>query len=221
MRFLILGPTEVWDDGRQLAIGGPQQRALLAVLLLEANRVIAADRLVAELWGDDPPPDARALLRGCVTRLRRALTADRLHTRPPGYLLEVRPGELDLHRFDTLETAARRALDTGSRPALEQAAEWLNEALQLWRGAAIEDLTPGICQAQAAQLAERRMVALSERIDADLYLGAHDRLVGELELQVRRYPLRERLWAQFMVALHGAGRPAEALAAYRKLRRIL
>src|SRR5689334_23331191 len=99
MRYRILGPLELWRDGRPASVGGPQQRALLAVLLLDANRVVSADRLVDQLWGERPPATARSLLQGCVAQLRRALhTGDRqpLVTRPPGYVLEVRPGELDL-----------------------------------------------------------------------------------------------------------------------------
>ena len=132
MQFRILGPVEVWDNGRPLAIGGPQQRALLAMLVLDANRVVSVDRLVTDLWSDQPPPDARALLRGCVARLRRALGGDRsaarparLVTRPPGYLIEVRPGELDLDRRHPLDPAARtqgsgvfKDLDDGLAPTL-------------------------------------------------------------------------------------------------------
>jgi DNA-binding SARP family transcriptional activator/tetratricopeptide (TPR) repeat protein len=242
MQFRILGPVEVCADGERLAIGGPQQRGLLAVLLLNANRVVSADRLIAELWGDQPPPDARALLRGCVLRLRRALDSagppTRVQTRPPGYLVEVQPGELDLDRFEELERAARQAMSDGTRrpapdaatrpapggaarPALELAAARLHEALALWRGPPLDDLPPDTCRADAARLAECRLAALSERIDTDLYLGRHERLVDELELHVRTYPLRERLWAQYLVTLHAVDRPTEALAAYRRLRELL
>ena len=123
MRYRILGPLEVRDHGRELPLGGPQQRTLLAVLLLNANQVVSVDALIEALWDEEPPPDARGLLRGCVTRLRRTLSGDGAHalvTRPPGYLLDVRPGELDLDRFLELERAAQEMV-CGSN--LERAAE--------------------------------------------------------------------------------------------------
>src|SRR2546429_1161614 len=125
MRFRILGSVEVWHDGRQVAVGGPQQRGLLALLLLSANRVVPVDRLIAALWGERPPPDARGLVQSCVARLRRALPADHtagqpLLTRSPGYMLRVRPGELDLDRFEELVAAAGRPVAADSTQALEQ-----------------------------------------------------------------------------------------------------
>ena len=227
MQFRILGPVEVIDGGVPVAVGGPQQRALLAVLLMNPNRVVSADRLVEDLWGDEPPPDARGLLRGCVARLRRALRHDRpaapdpLVTRPPGYLLTVAPGALDAHRVDELEAAAHRALAENSQAARERAAGLLREALGLWRGPALDDLTIGSCRAYAARLEERRLALLEQRIDVDLWLGRHADLAGELGGHVRAEPLRERLWAQLMLALCGADRRAEALAAFRRLRQLL
>ena len=228
MELRILGPVEAWDEGQRLALGGPQQRTLLAVLLLNANRVVSTDQLVAELWAEDPPPDARMLLRGCVARLRRTLrgerpatAAERLVTRPPGYLVEVRPDELDLDRFEELVRSARQSLGERSRSALHQAAGQLHEALALWRGPALNDLTAGACRPYAANLEERRLEVLEQRIDVDLALGRHPQLAGELEQHVREYPLRERLWAQLMVALYAADRQSDALAAYRQLRQIL
>jgi len=217
MRYRILGPPELLLDGRPVGVGGPQQRALLAVLLLEANRVVSADRLVDQLWGERPPPTARSLLQGCVAQLRRALRAgDRqpLVTRPPGYLLEVRPGELDLDRFEDLVARAGTATP-------DEASDLLHEALALWRGPFLDGIAVEACQAEAARMHERRLVALEQRVDADLLLGRHASLVGELRTQVREHPLRERLWAQYMLALHGADRRADALAAYREVRAAL
>lgn len=228
MQFRILGPVEVWDNGEPLVLGGPQKRALLAVLLLNANRVVSVDRLVEELWGDQPPPDARGLLRGCVARLRRALRGDRpatdadpLITRPPGYVLTVAPGTLDAHRVDELEAEAHRVLAEPAPEALDRAAELLREALALWRGPALDDLAAGCCGAYAARLEERRLALLEQRIDLDLSAGRHAELAGELPVHVQAQPLRERLWAQFMLALYGADRRAEALTAYRRPRRLL
>jgi DNA-binding SARP family transcriptional activator/tetratricopeptide (TPR) repeat protein len=214
MRFAILGPLEVsGEDGQRLPLGGPQQRALLAVLLLNAGRVVSTDRLIECLWGEEPPAAARSLLQGCVAGLRRALKAgagpDRqpLVTRAPGYCVEVRPDELDLDRFERLAAATQ-----------------LTEALALWRGPALDGLDGtalSACQADIARLEERRLAVLEQRIDADLRAGRHASLVGELESLVRAHPLRERLWALLMIALYRADRQADALAAYQRLRRTL
>jgi DNA-binding SARP family transcriptional activator/tetratricopeptide (TPR) repeat protein len=222
MRFRILGPLEVWDGSRRVPVGGPQQRALLALLLLNANRVAPVDQLVAYLWGERPPATARGLLQGCVAQLRRALPAgavDRpLVTRPPGYLLRVEPGELDLDRFEELVAAAGKTAVAGSPSALEAAAAQLSEALELWRGPPLGDVELAACQARATVLEERRLGVLERRVDLDLRLGRQAGLVGELRAQVRAHPLRERLWAQLMLALYGTDRQAEALAVYRELR---
>jgi DNA-binding SARP family transcriptional activator len=221
MRFAILGPLEARAGGRLLSLGGPQQRALLAVLLLNANRVVSTDRLAQCLWGDQPPPSARGLLQGCVAALRRVLHTEEdgerrqpLVTRVPGYLIEVRSGELDLDRFEELAARARHA-------APEQAAALLHEALALWRGPALEEITgPGL-RSEATHLAERRLAVLEERIDADLRMGRHAAVVAELRACVEANPLRERMWALLMLALHGADRQVEALAVYRRLRATL
>jgi DNA-binding SARP family transcriptional activator/tetratricopeptide (TPR) repeat protein len=228
MRFAVLGPVEVTVDGRALSIGGPQQRALLAALLLDAGRVVSVDRLVECLWGDRPPAAARTLLQGCVAGLRRALgsgrTLDpgrRLVTRAPGYRLDVHPGELDLDRFEQLVAEADRAAADGRRAAHERSAALFGEALAVWRGPALDGLTSGTCQADVVRLTERRLEVLERRVDIDLRLGRHAALVAELESLVRAHPLRERLWGQLMLALHGADRQADALAAYRRSRQIL
>ncbi|HYS35434.1 MAG TPA: BTAD domain-containing putative transcriptional regulator [Pseudonocardiaceae bacterium] len=224
-RFGILGPLEVLADGRPVALGGPQQRGLLAVLLLDANRVVSRARLVSDLWGQDPPATARSLLHGCVAGLRRVLPKSpdglRLVTRPPGYLLRVAPGELDVDRFDELAGSIGSGRAAGSalnQPPDQDCAATLRAALALWRGPALYDLPLDACRSAATRLDERRMVVLERRVDLDLRLGRFGDLAAELAVLVRDHPLRERLWAQLMLALHGAGRQADALAAFRALR---
>ncbi|MFD9697730.1 BTAD domain-containing putative transcriptional regulator [Lentzea sp. NPDC059081] len=220
MKFGILGPLEVWDGDEPLTIGGPQQRHLLAVLLLNANQVVSAERLIEQLWGSGPPASARQLLKGCVLGLRRALRvgrSERLITRAPGYLLRVGHGERDVDRAEELAAAAARQPDGSA----EQAADLLREALSCWRGPVLDGLDAEACRTEAARLAERRLALLEERIEADLRLGRYLALVAELQTLVREHPLRERLWAQLILALSGAGRQADALVAYRRIRRSL
>jgi DNA-binding SARP family transcriptional activator len=227
MRFGILGPLEAWDDDRQLALGGPQQRALLAVLLLHANRVVSVERLVDQLWGQRPPATARSLLQGCVAGLRRTLRSRAepdwrpLLTRAPGYLLQVRPGELDAGRVEEFVAEAAAAGTEGTEAGLARASELLSEALSLWRGPVLEDMDLEAGRGAAIQWEERRLAVLEERIELDLRLGRHTGLIGELQSHVQDHPLREGLWRQLMLALLRAERQAEALAAYRQLRDML
>jgi DNA-binding SARP family transcriptional activator len=219
MEFRILGPLEVSDEGGQVPLGGGKPRALLAVLLLHPNEVVSADRLIDELWGEDPPEGAAAVLRVNVSRLRKALPEDVLTTRSPGYVIRVEPDQLDLHRFERLVEEGRGLLASGL-PA--DAAERLREALSLWRGPALADFAyESFAQTAIARLEEIRLAAVELRIDADLALGRHDELVGELEALVAEQPLRERLRADLMTALYRAGRQAEALDAYKDARRAL
>ncbi|MBE8521888.1 tetratricopeptide repeat protein [Amycolatopsis sp. H6(2020)] len=227
MRFAVLGSLEVSAEEQRIAVGGPQQRALLAVLLLNAGTVVPMDRLVESLWGRQPPPTARGLLQGCVSGLRRVLRPglepgrQLLVRRNSGYCLQLRPGELDLHRFDELVAAADRLAASELPAAGEQAADLLGEALALWRGPVLGGAVPDVCRPEATRLAERRLAVLEQRINLDLRAGRHAGLVGELESLVQTHPLREGLWAQLMCALHGAGRQADALAAYQRVRSIL
>jgi DNA-binding SARP family transcriptional activator/tetratricopeptide (TPR) repeat protein len=224
-RFRILGPLEVWDGDQPVVIAGVQPRAVLALLLLEANRVVSADRLIDGLWGERAAPNARLLLHGCVARLRRALRAggggQPLSSRSPGYLIQVGDDDLDLTRFDRLADAAAGTLRDPSAAGLDRARGLPAEALSLWRGPALDGLNVEAIATAAAGLQERRLAVLEQRIDVDLRLGGHPVLVGELRAHVRAHPLRERLWAQLMVALAGSGRQADALAAYRQLRATL
>jgi predicted ATPase/DNA-binding SARP family transcriptional activator len=229
VQFRILGPLEVLEDhGRPLALGGGKQRALLAVLLLHAGQVVSTDRLIDELWGEDPPDTAaRSVLQVYVANLRKVLEPARprravggvLRTQPPGYLVHLTPEEFDLHRFERLAREGRAALADGD-PA--QAGRLLSQALDLWRGPALADVVlqasgPG----EVARLEERRLAALEDRIQAELGTGRHHELTGELEALVAAHPLRERLHGQLLLALYRSGRQAEALEAYRRMRETL
>jgi DNA-binding SARP family transcriptional activator len=219
MEFRILGALEAWDRGSEVPLGGPKPRALLTVLLLHANEVVAADRLIDELWGEDSPERAAGALRVNVSRVRKALPPDVLTTRSPGYVLRVEPDELDLHRFERLVDEGRSLLGRG---LAAEASQRLRDALALWRGPALADFAyERFAQAAIARLEEIRLVATELRIDADLSLGRHDELVGELEELVGENPLRERLRRCLMTALYRSGRQAEALDAYQDARRAL
>jgi DNA-binding SARP family transcriptional activator len=219
MEFRILGPLEVRDEGREVSLGGPRPRALLTVLLLHPNQVVSADRLIEEIWGKDSRSRSSAALRVNIARLRQALPRDVVATRPPGYVLRVDPEELDLHRFERLVDEARSLRDRG-RPA--DAAQRLRDALSLWRGPPLADFAyEGFAEAAIARLEEIRLAAVELRIDADLALGRHDELVGELESLVVEHPLRERLRRYLMTALYRSGRQAEALGIYQDARRAL
>ena len=219
MEFRILGPLEAWDAGREVALGGPKPRALLAVLLLHANEVVPADRLIDELWGEDSLESAAGALRVNVSRLRKALPPEVLATRPPGYVLRLGADELDLHRFERLVDEGRSLLARGLAAA---ASERLGEALALWRGPALADFTYELfAQGALARLEEIRLAAFELKIEADLDLGRHNELIGELEALVSEHPLRERLRGFLMTALYRSGRQAEALEAYQEARRAL
>jgi DNA-binding SARP family transcriptional activator/tetratricopeptide (TPR) repeat protein len=216
MEFRILGPLEVRQDEKVLPLGGAKQRALLAILLLHANEVVSIDRLVDELWGDAAPESAIKTLQVHVSQLRKSLgDADVLVTRPPGYLLRVEEGELDAERFERLVSGAR------SQPPA-RAAAMLRDALALWRGPPLADLAyESFAQAEIGRLEEQRAATLEGRVEAELALGRHADLIGELESLVARHPLRERLRGQLMLALYRSGRQAEALEVYRDTRRAL
>lgn len=216
MEFRILGPLEVVDDGRPLALGGPRQRALLGLLLTRANEVVSADRLIDELWGAHPPRAATNALQYHVSQLRKALApTEAVVTQEPGYVIRVGPSELDLLRFESL-------VDEAHKEPPEAAARLLREALDLWRGPPLADLArESFAQTEIVGLEELRLRALELRIDADLALGRHGELVAELEALAREHPLRERLRAALMRALYASGRQAEALEVYRQARTML
>ncbi len=212
LEFRILGPLEVSDETGHVTLGGPKQRGLLAILFLEAGRVVPTDRLIDLLWGEEAPKSATASLQNAVGRLRRALGADVLETRAPGYVLSVAPEQIDARRFERALQDARRL------PAAERR-EHLNAALELWRGPALAEFGfDDLAQAEIRRLEELRLVAREERIEADLELGRHGDVIGELEGLVREHPLRETFRRQLMRALYRAGRQAEALDVYQDAR---
>jgi DNA-binding SARP family transcriptional activator/tRNA A-37 threonylcarbamoyl transferase component Bud32 len=218
VRFQILGPVEVVGDDGPITLGGRKQRAVLAHLLIRANRVVPAEVLIAELWGEEPPDAARGTLQAYVSRLRSSLGDHRIEGRSPGYVLRVHPGESDAERFESLVRDARA--DAAEDPA--QAAGTFDEALALWRGPALADLSDeASLGGEIARLEELRLSSIEEKIASELALGLHGRLVGELEALSKLHPLRERLWGDLMLALYRSGRQAEALEAFRRARQIL
>src|SRR5262245_35665756 len=197
--FRILGPLEVSDETGPVALGGPRQRALLAILVLEAGRVVPTDRLTDLLWGSEAPKTATASLQNAVARLRKALGSDVIETRAPGYLLGVSLGQIDARRFETALGDARRL------PA-EERRERLDAALALWRGPALAEFAfDDFAQAEIRRLEELQLVAKEMRIDAYLELGQGAEVIGELEALVRGHPLRETLRHELMLALYRAG----------------
>jgi DNA-binding SARP family transcriptional activator len=216
LEFRILGPLEVLADGRPVRLGGPRQRATLAILLLNANRVVPVERLADELYAGRPPVTAVTQVQRQVSELRRALgSPSAIGTRPPGYVVQLAPEQLDLSRFESL---TERAADAQPRDA----AELLRQALTLWRGPALADLEyEPFARAPIERLEELRLAALEARIDADLQLGREAAVAAEVEALAAEHPLREQLRAQWMTALYRSGRQAEALAAYRATRREL
>lgn len=205
MEILILGPVEVLNGGRPVPLPAGKPLALLRILALNRNRVVSTEELIDEIWGEEPPETATKALQGHISQLRKALGADRLITKPPGYSLRVDEDELDVERFEQLVRAGRERLAAGDPKA---ASRELESALALWRGPA-----PG--------LEEQRLAALEDRIESDLALSRHAQLVAELESLVAQHPLRERPRGQLMLALYRSGRQADALDEYRRAREAL
>ncbi|MBP2330473.1 DNA-binding SARP family transcriptional activator/DNA-binding MarR family transcriptional regulator [Kibdelosporangium banguiense] len=210
MRYRVLGPVTVIDQGRSVRPGGPKQAALLAVLLLNANRVVAEARLIELIWGDRPPPSVRGRIQVYVSELRKLLGRDVISRRPSGYVIEVGSGELDLDLFDAAVTKAR-----GSGP---DAAGQLRYALSLWDGPPLAGVTEALIDSAGPALAERRLAALDELYDLELAAGRHAEAVGELRDAVEQHPLSERLRGHLMLALHRSGRTSEALQVYDETR---
>jgi YVTN family beta-propeller protein len=226
-QFGMLGPLEVSRCGRAVPLGGPRQRAVLALLLLEANRVVSLDRLAEDVWGGHPPDGWVTTVQIYVSHLRQALEPDRVRgaagevlvTRNRGYLLRVDDKQLDAARFQDGFAAGRAALEAGR---YAEAADTLRTALGLWRGGVLADLADyAFTRPEAARLEELRLAAVEARIDADLALGRHDALTAELEQLAAEHPLRERMHGQLMLTLYRCGRQADALAAYRRVRGLL
>jgi DNA-binding SARP family transcriptional activator len=215
LEFRLLGPLEVIGEGGSLALGGQRQRALLAVLLLEAGRVVSTDRLVALVYGSEPPRTATTSLQNAVAALRRLLGPDMVETVSPGYVLRVDRQQTDAGRFERLVELARAATP-------QDRALMLRDALALWRGAALADFAyEDFAQSESRRLHELRLVALEQRIDADIELGSSQDVVAELEALVAEHPLRERFWGLLMLALYRSGRQAEGTEAYGRARAAL
>jgi YVTN family beta-propeller protein len=226
MEFRILGPVEVLEGPRSLPLGGAKQQALLAVLVLNANRAVSTDRLIDALWGERAPDGAAHTVQVFVSQLRKTLrmdgersTEELLVTQGRGYVLRTEPERVDLYRFEALIDQGRKALadrDPASASAL------LREALDLWRGPPLAGLeNEPFAQPHVARIEDLRLSAVEDRIEADLAMGRHAELVGELQSLTSEFPLRERLRGQLMLALYRSGRQAEALSAYRDARRML
>jgi predicted ATPase/DNA-binding SARP family transcriptional activator len=210
----LLGPVAVLVEGEPVALGGQKRRELVAALALEAGEVVSRDRLIDALWGEDPPDTARNTLQVYVSQVRKLLPDGVLETRANGYRLAVDPSAVDAFEFERLATTGRSALTIGDAAG---AAETLSAALELWHGPEPADLP----QAETIRLEELRLTAMEDRIDAELALGRHGQLVGELERLVAEQPLRERVRGQLMLALYRSGRQADALAVYQRARKTL
>jgi DNA-binding SARP family transcriptional activator len=222
MEFRILGPLEVAEGARQLQVGGTRERALLAILLIHAGEVVSADRLIEELWGSGLPGNPSNALQVVVSRVRKALegsaSPSRLVTRKPGYVLDVRPDELDAGRFGRLVEEARRTGPADQPRGLSL----LQEALGLWRGPALAEFAAqGFAREEIARLEEERTRAVEMKAEAELALGRHAELVGELRVLVAANPLRERLRGHLMLALYRSGRQGEALRVFQEGRSVL
>ena len=223
LRVQLLGPVEVFDDGRPLELGGPQQRAVIAHLALELGRVVSVDRLVDRLWADAPPRSPLGTLQSYVSRLRRALEPGRGHgqapavlvSEAPGYVLRLAPEQIDLHRFRTLIGEARAA-------HAATAIGLLDEALALWRGPALAGIGPDEAVAQlTVRITEEHHAAIEQRFEALLAVGRAAEAVPALQEAVDAEPLRERRWALLALALYRSRRQAEALRALAAARHAL
>jgi len=218
MEFRLLGPVEVRDKGFVVPIAAGKERALLALLLLHSNRTVTRDRIIDDLWGEAAPSSARKMVQVYVSQLRKALPEQRLQTSAPGYVFKVEGDELDVERFERLAESGRRALAGGDASV---AVDHLRAALALWRGQALGEFTEPFAQHEGARLEELRMATVEAHIAAELELGRHAEVVGELEPLVAQNPLRERLRELQMRALYASGRQAEALSSFEKFRRTL
>ncbi|GIG94385.1 SARP family transcriptional regulator [Plantactinospora mayteni] len=219
----VLGPLEVWHAGASVSLGGPRQRAVLAALLVRANDVVTAQYLTEVVW-ETPPASPESNIRTYVAGLRQRLhqagaDGSRLVTEAGGYLFRVFPGELDMQTFSQLIDRARQAQDEAE---LARAAECYQQALGLWRGNPLDGLPVGArLWAELARLEERHLSAVEQHATTRMALGEHDGVIGELRRLVLQHPFRENLWSRLMLALSGAGRPAEALQAFQDARRVL
>ena len=218
MHIEVLGPIEVTECGQAIRLAGQRQRALLAALALDQDRVVSVARLVDVLWGFDPPATARAKVQAHVSALRQALGTGVIETRPPGYALAGRRSDVDLTEFEALRTGAGAARDAGEWALASQR---YAAALALWRGPACADVTSPAIRTAAAALEERRLFAVEAKAEADLVLGRCEAVAADLAAPLAQHPLRERLRALAMQALYCLGCRADALSLYREGRRVM
>ena len=223
LEFGVLGPVEVFESGRNLPLGGPKQRAVLADLILNTGTVISTARLIDDVWGDASPATAGHTVEAYIARLRRVLRdgsrPEVLLTRPAGYLLDIEPGHVDALRFGRLVNEGTAAAGRGDH---EQASALLRAGLVLWRGQALADVTDApFARAAAARLTDQQVLALERRIDCDLQLGRAQDLIPELEALVAGHPYHEPFHRQLMLALYRSGRQSDALGAFRRARDLL
>lgn len=217
MEFRILGPVDVLQDGEPLAVGHPKQRSVLAVLLVEPNRLIPTSRLIDRVWGEDPPTSARNVLYGHIGRLRSILTTQGRHDvtlfrRSGGYQLSVDPDAVDLYRFRSLVASARHSDDDSEAAAL------LDEAHALWRGPAFADTASSWLLDLRTTLENERLTTLLDRNESFIKLNRYTEILSELHELARYQPLDERIAEQLMIALYRSGKKADALTAFAKIR---
>ncbi|MEX2394683.1 MAG: AfsR/SARP family transcriptional regulator, partial [Actinomycetota bacterium] len=217
MEFRILGPLEVVRDGQAIDLGGAKQRRVLASLLINARRVVSAERLVDDVWESSAPPAAAATLRSYLSNIRKALQPEKvLHTREGGYVLDVPDRCIDAMHFEDLVTRARTTSEVGDAALAERE---LIEALALWRGGALQDFAyAAFAQVEVSRLEDQRLGAVEDLMEIRLTLGRHAEIAAELEALTAKHPLRERLWSARMVSLYRSGRSGEAIEAYEQVR---
>jgi DNA-binding SARP family transcriptional activator len=219
LEFRVLGPVAAWQGQREIALKGSKQRTMFAALLFQNGQVVSDLRLGELLWGDRPPATASAQIHTYASRLRRqlapAVTITRHH---PGYLLQVIRGQIDIDLFESRVGFGHSALRLGRH---KESVDWFRSALRLWHGPALSNVTEHLIQAERPRLEEAQLMALSARIDAELALGLHERLISELVDLVFQYPLQEGFRAQLMIALDRGGCREEALSVYQEGRRLL
>ncbi|WP_262700508.1 MULTISPECIES: AfsR/SARP family transcriptional regulator [Streptomyces] len=223
LRFAVLGPVRAWRGAHELDLGSPQQRVVLAALLLRRGRPVTVAELVDAVWGDEPPPAAVSVLRTYASRLRKVLEPGRDAGEPPrvvvsaadGYLARVPEGSVDLGVFEQRVAEAKKLRATG---AMSAAADLLRAALDAWEGTPLAGLPGPLAEAERSRLAEERLATLETRLDTDVRLGRHSEVIAELAALTGEHPLREPLCQLLMLALYRSGRQAEALAVYRRTR---
>ncbi|WP_238598593.1 AfsR/SARP family transcriptional regulator [Saccharothrix sp. ALI-22-I] len=216
VRYRLLGPVAAHVDGEPVRLGGPKQRAVLAALLLNANRVVSEEQLIGLIWDGEPPTSARGQLQVRIWELRKLLGRTAIVRRLPGYLIEVGPGQLDVQVFSDEVAAARADLAEGR---VDAGVARLRAALALWEGPVLGGVTEALLDQESRLLEDRRLAAVEDLFDAELRAGRHAAVIGELRRVCGEYPFRERLQATLMLALHRSGRTPEALAAYAQTRR--